>query len=79
MLEALRKPQQDVRIELPSVTIEFNHRTKTVFMFVDDPNLTPESFEELEAHFRKRGYFLTVFSSSSLADLIPRHNTQPRE
>lgn len=64
MFDFLKKPQQDVRIELPSVTIEFNHRTKTVFMHVDNPNLTPDAFAELEAHFAKRGYSLTVFAPS---------------
>lgn len=62
MLDFLKKPQQDVRIELPSVTIEFNHRTKTVFMFIDNPAPAPDSFDDLAEHFAKRGYTLTVFT-----------------
>lgn len=62
MFEFLKRPQQDVRIELPGATIEFNHRTRTAFMYVDNPTPAPNSFDELEAHFKKRGYLLTVFT-----------------
>lgn len=62
MLEFLKRPQQDVRIELPGATIEFNHRTRTVFMYVDNPMPAPDSFDDLAKHFAKRGYTLTVFA-----------------
>lgn len=64
MFDFLKKPSQDSRIELPSVTVEFNHRTKTVFLYVDNPAVTDAAFEELDAHFKKRGYTLVVFKPS---------------
>lgn len=64
MFDFLKRPSQDVRIDIPSVTIEFNHRTRTVFMYLDNATPPPDAFDELAEHFKRHGYLLTVFTPS---------------
>lgn len=59
-----KRPEQDVHIELPSMTVEINHRLKVVFMFISNPSVQDEDFKELESHLKRRGYFLQVFTPS---------------
>lgn len=63
-VEWFKRPEQDVHIELPNVTVEINHRLKVVFMFITNPNAQEDDFKELEVHFKRKGYFLQVFTPS---------------
>lgn len=58
----LKRPEQDVHIDLPGVTVEINHRLKVVFLSVFDTGASEDAFADLEKHLNKRGYLLQVFA-----------------
>ena len=65
LLSILARPVEESRVLLPTAEIVFNHPTRTVFMWIDLSAETNEkTFEDLQKHFAKRGYFLQVLAAS---------------
>ncbi len=56
----LEKPIEDHRIELPGVTIIFNHRLKLAFVYCLDSDTADSAYDDIETHLKRRGYILKV-------------------
>lgn len=64
MFDFLKRPPEDVRIELPGIEVAFNHRLKVAFLYTADSDVRDDAFAALEAHLKRRGYFLQVVVAS---------------
>ncbi len=60
MFDFLKKPKQDVAIELPAFNLQFNHRLKIATLYASDPNTPDDAYDELRAHLEKKHYYLQV-------------------
>ncbi len=67
MFDFLKKPTEDVRLEVAGATLVFNHRTKTALLQLFDANVTDAQVVPLEKHLKSKGYFLQVIAPSASA------------
>lgn len=68
MFDFLRRhDREDVSIDLGNgaINIRYHHRTRTAFLFTFDPDTPENAFDALEAHLKRRGYFLQIIVAST--------------
>lgn len=77
MLDFLKKPIEDVHIQLPTAELVFNHRLKLAFLYLYDPDTPVASFEALDKHLARKKYHLQIFVPTAAPTPPPHAANKP--